>query len=111
MAREGRLTDSRDLGESAECMRDDADFRVLVRTNTHAALAMVGIRVPGGVRVTYAPDISCALSIAIDQAPQTEVGGATLDECTLHHVVGGIARVGCAGEIKRFLETLQSKPV
>lgn len=84
--------------------RDDHGFHDLAHRDARAALAAVGIRVPGGVRVSLASDAASALDMMLDQGA---VGGASsteLDDSQLLDVVGGVKFNGYSEEIRGFLD-------
>lgn len=104
-----RLAGSGALGQFTARFHQDAGFHTLVRTNTREALAAAGIRVPNGVEVSFAPDVSSALSMALDGAPRPGADNAELDDGALQAVVGGTGASGRDDEIRQFLEFFKLK--
>lgn len=104
-----RLAGSGALGRFTARFRDDAGFHTLVRTNTREALAAAGIRVPNGVQVSFAPDVSTALNMALDGPPQPALDNPELDDSALEVVVGGTGAAGRDDEIRQFLELFRLK--
>lgn len=95
------------LRQFAERFRDDTAFHELVRNNTSAALAAVGIRVPSGVQVSYAPDAASAISMALDRAAPHAAPGGILDDSLLLEVVGGTGQRASPEEIRQFVDLLK----
>lgn len=95
------------LRQFAERFRDDTAFHELVRNNTSAALAAVGIRVPTGVQVSFAPDAASAINMALDRPGANADLGGVLDDSQLLAVVGGTDARASPEEIKQFVNLLK----
>lgn len=84
--------------------RNDVEFHTLVRQDTHAALAAVGIRVPSGVQVSFASDAASALNLALDQAHPTIPEGSVLDDSQLQAVAGGAGALADTYTMNEFFK-------
>lgn len=103
MLNEHMISDTQVLSRFSERFRQDALFNQLVRRDARAALVAVGIRVPVGVQIEFAPDAARAISIAVDGAPDRLDDALELDDDQLQAVVGGTGRPASRDEVHAFL--------
>jgi hypothetical protein len=96
------------LSQFAERFQDDDAFYELVLNDTCAALAAVGIRVPTGVQVCFAPDTTSALDMTLGRKLTSMPLDDILDDSQLQHVVGGASQQASPEEIKQFLNLLKN---
>ncbi|CAM3799857.1 hypothetical protein [Castellaniella denitrificans] len=100
---ERMISGAQALSRFSERFRQDALFNQLVRRDARAALAAVGIRVPVGIQIEFAPDAARAISIAVDGAPGRLDDALDLDDDQLQAVVGGTGRSASHDEVRAFL--------
>ncbi len=91
--------------------RHDPGFHKLVRDDIRAALAEMGIAVPRGVSVAFAPNAAHALSMTLDRRPAavsaSPVSANVLDDAELLDVVGGAGVSNDVQEVRNFLTLLK----
>lgn len=86
--------------------QEDRDFYRLAFQDTPAALAAVGVQVPGGVSIRMAPDAASALDMALASAAATQVANGELDDAQLAGVTGGAGQGDASANAGRMLDLL-----
>lgn len=91
------------------CQNDD-DFYRLAYRDARAALASVGVQVPGGVSIRLAADAASALDLALSDRSALVRGGAELDDSQLLAVTGGAGKGGDEAALQAFLGLFRTRP-
>src|SRR5690606_21621551 len=92
MLQEDTQADASVLYRFAERFRQDPGFHQRVQSDARAALSEIGVHVPDGVRVRFAPDAASALNMALGSTPPAApADDGVLDDALLLEVTGGAA--------------------
>ncbi|MGB3288946.1 MAG: hypothetical protein WBA83_06690 [Burkholderiaceae bacterium] len=107
MLQKDTQADANVLHRFAERFRQDPAFHRRVESDAQAALSEIGVQVPKGVRVRFAPDAASALDMTMGPIPAVQpspVDGEVLDDALLLEVNGGTAGTAFSHEIRQFLK-------
>lgn len=110
MKSENIPSDMRAIHRFFDLCQSDDDFYRLAYRDTRAALASVGVQVPGGVSIRLAADAASALDLALADRPALARGAAELDDSQLLAVTGGADKGGDAAALQTFLGLFRARP-